>query len=245
MRVRFGSFVLDSGSREVLKYGTSSTPADASRIQEPTSHGGTAVHLSPKAFDILEILIARRPNVVGKDVILQEVWPDKVVEEANLAIAVGEIRKALGDDPKSPSIVLTVSRRGYRFAADAQDLERRETGPSGRDSYVRWWLTWNDKTLPLREGENLVGRHPASAVWINGSSVSRTHARILVTPADVSIEDRGSRNGTFVDGSRIVGPHVLVDGSTVVFGSEKAVFRQWLDDAAVGTEPVRGERKNR
>src|SRR5262245_60283616 len=102
MRVSFGSFVLDSGSRELLK-------------------GRSSVHLSPKAFDILEILVARRPNVVSKDVLLREIWGSKVVEEANLAIAVGEIRKALGDDPKSPAIVLTVSRRGYRFAADAKD----------------------------------------------------------------------------------------------------------------------------
>src|SRR5215218_4451421 len=109
MRIEFGSFLLDSGSRELLKHGY---PAAG------------PVHLSPKAFDILEILVARRPNVVSKDVLLAEVWPGKVVEEANLAIVVGEIRKALGDDPKSPAIVLTVSRRGYRFAADAHDLER-------------------------------------------------------------------------------------------------------------------------
>jgi DNA-binding winged helix-turn-helix (wHTH) protein len=224
MRVGFGSFVLDSGSRELLKE-------------------GAAVHLSPKAFDILEILLARRPNVVSKGLLLEEVWPGKVVEEANLAIAVGEIRKALGDDPKAPSIVVTVSRRGYRFAADATDLDRQHESVAGPESYVRWWLTWQDKTLPLHEGENLVVRHPASAVWINGSSVSRTHARILVTPTGVSVEDRGSRNGTFVDGDRIAEPHLLVDGSQLTFGSEETTFRQWLDDSAVGTEPVRRTKK--
>ena len=231
MRVGFGSFVLDSGSRELRKYGS-----DPSRTPHPASPEGVPVHLSPKAFDILEILIARRPNVVSKDVLLREVWPGKVVEEANLAIAVGEIRKALGDDPKSPAVVLTVSRRGYRFAADAQDLER--ASPAG-DSYVRCWLAWNDKTLPLREGENLVGRHPASAVWINAGSVSRTHARILATAAGVTVEDGGSRNGTFVNGKRIAAPHLLADGNTVTFGSEPTTFRQWSDQAAVGTEPVR------
>jgi DNA-binding winged helix-turn-helix (wHTH) protein len=241
MRVRFGSYVLDSGSRELLK----SEGSIQAGVPEPASGRATAVHLSPKAFDILEILIARRPNVVSKDVLLQEVWPGKVVEEANLAIAVGEIRKALGDEPKSPAIIVTVSRRGYRFAADAQDLERSERGTAVRDGYARWWLTWNDKTLPLHEGENLVGRHPASAVWINGSSVSRTHAQIVITPAEVRIEDRGSRNGTFVDGTRIGKPHLLVDGTSVTFGSETTTFRQWLDDAAVGTEPVRREKKNR
>jgi DNA-binding winged helix-turn-helix (wHTH) protein len=239
MRVGFGSFVLDSGSRELLKYGS-----DASRIPDPASPRGLPVHLSPKAFDILEILIARRPNVVSKDVLLREVWGGKVVEEANLAIAVGEIRKALGDDPRSPAIIVTVPRRGYRFAADALELELREPRPAARDSLVRCWLDWKDTTLPLREGENVVGRHPASAVWINAASVSRTHARILATAAGVRIEDAGSRNGTFVDGQRIAAPHLLVDGNTVTFGSEQTTFRQWSDEAAVGTEPVR-RTKNR
>jgi DNA-binding winged helix-turn-helix (wHTH) protein len=220
MRVRFGSCVLDSGSRELRR-------------------GDTPVHLSPKAFDVLEILVARRPNVVTKDVLLDEVWPGKVVEEANLAIVVGEIRKALGDDPRSPSIVLTVARRGYRFAAQAADLDVRQPDSPGGDHYTRWWLAWKDQTLPLREGENLVGRHPASDVWINSSSVSRTHARIVAGLDEVVIEDRGSRNGTFVDGERIAAPHVLVDGCTITFGSEQATFREWSDEGALGTEPVR------
>ncbi|MEX2661819.1 MAG: FHA domain-containing protein [Vicinamibacterales bacterium] len=219
MKVRFGPFTLDSGARALLK-------------------DGGAVHLSPKAFDVLEILAARRPNVVGKDVLLAEVWPGKVVEEANLAMAVGEIRRALGDDSKSPAIVVTVARHGYRFAAELQDLDAGAPASSD-DTYPRWWLTWNDKALPLREGENLVGRHPASRIWINAASVSRTHARIVVSPDGASIEDRGSRNGTFVDGWKVTGSHPLVDGSEVTFGSERVTFRQWSDAEALGTEPVR------
>jgi DNA-binding winged helix-turn-helix (wHTH) protein len=219
MKVRFGPFTLDSGARALLK-------------------DGRPVHLSPKAFDVLEILTARRPNVVSKDVLLAEVWPGKVVEEANLAMAVGEIRKALGDDSKPPAIVVTVARHGYRFAAELQDLDAGEAASSD-GTYPRWWLTWNDKALPLREGENLVGRHPASRIWINAASVSRTHARIVVSPAGASIEDRGSRNGTFVDGRKVTGPHLLVDGSEVTFGSERVTFRQWSDAEALGTEPVR------
>lgn len=220
MRVGFGAFTLDSGARALLK-------------------AGAAVHLSPKSFDLLEILIARRPNVVSKDVLLAEVWPGKVVEEANLAMAVGEIRKALGDDSKSPALIVTVARRGYRFAAQARDLD----GPAPADAaFAGWWLTWNDKSLPLRDGENLVGRHPASTIWIHAASVSRTHARIVVSPAGATVEDRGSRNGTFVNGKRLTGPHPLLDGSEVMFGSERATCRQWSDDDAAGTEPVRGTR---
>ena len=222
MKVRFGPFTLDSGPRQLLK-------------------GHESVHLSPKAFDLLEILLARRPNVVSKDILLGEVWPGKVVEEANLAIAVGEVRKALGDDSKSPALVVTVSRRGYRFAAEAEDLDR----PAQREEkrlYPRWWLTWRDTALPLREGDNIVGRHPASAIWINAASVSRSHAKITVSPERVTIVDLGSRNGTLVDDTQLNGSHHLLDGAEVTFGSERATFRQWSDDAAVGTEPVRPKR---
>ena len=236
MKVRFGSFVFDSGARELVHHPETPAPR-APRTPHPAPRH---VHLSPKAFDALEILLARRPNVVSKDVLLKEVWAGKVVEEANLAIVVGEIRKALGDDTKSPTIILTVARRGYRFAADTQDLQD-ETGSRTPEAeqYVPCWLSWNDKTFPLREGENIVGRHPSSAVWIDGTSVSRIHARIVARPGQVSVEDQGSRNGTFVNGKKIARPHVLVNGTTVTFGSETTVFREWADEAAAGTEPVK------
>ena len=222
MKVRFGAFTLDSGARQLL-------------------NGRQGVHLSPKAFDLLEILVARRPNVVSKEILLDEVWPGKVVEEANLAIAVGEVRKALGDDSKSPALVVTVARRGYRFAAEAEDLES-PAAAAQKDLYPRWWLTWRETALPLREGDNIVGRHPASAIWINGGSVSRSHAKIIVSPGRVTIEDLGSRNGTFVDGNQLSGPHQLLDGAEVTFGSERATFREWSDDLAAGTEPVKPRR---
>jgi len=217
MRVRFGPFLFDSGTRELLQ-------------------GSMPVHLSPKAFDLLQILIERRPIVVSKAELQDGVWPDAFVDEANVGNAVAEIRRALGDDPKAPAYICTVSRRGYRFSAAAVDLDA-SPGPSGRGP--RWWLMWKDTTLPLAEGENIVGRHPASRVWINGTSVSREHARIVIAEGRATIEDRGSRNGTFVDGKRIATRHPLIDGSAIVFGSEKATFRQWSDEAAMDTEPVR------
>src|SRR5688500_12254169 len=98
MRVRFGPFLFDSGTRELVT-------------------GALPRHLSPKAFDLLQILLERRPALVSKAELQDHLWPDAVVLEANLANAVAEIRKALDDDPKSPRYVFTVSRRGYRFGA--------------------------------------------------------------------------------------------------------------------------------
>jgi DNA-binding winged helix-turn-helix (wHTH) protein len=217
MRVRFGPFVFDSETRQLLD-------------------DGRALHLSPKSFDLLQLLIEHRPAVVSKNTLQDHVWPDTFVDEANVGNAVAEIRKVLGDDPKSPTYVATVARRGYRFCADAGDIAVR--GGAERRP-LQWWLTWNETTLPLSEGENIVGRHPSSSVWINGKSVSREHARITINGGRATIEDRGSTNGTFVDGKQISSSHPLVDGAAITFGSEKATFRQWSDEAAAPTEPVR------
>src|SRR6476469_5836334 len=178
MRVRFGPFEFDAATRELL-------------------HEGRPVHLSPKSFDLLQILIERRPALVTKAELQDRVWPDAVVLEANLANAVAEIRKALGDDPKSPRFIATVSRRGYRFAAEAEILAAdAAAAPHGG----RWWLLWKNTTLPLSEGENGVGRHPQSDVWINGDSVSRVHARVVIAGGRAAVEDCWSTNGTFVNG---------------------------------------------
>lgn len=217
MKVRFGSFEFDTATRELRRE-------------------GRRVHLSPKAFDLLEILVERRPALVTKDELQDRLWPDSIVLEANLGNAVAEIRKALGDDPKSPRYIWTVSRRGYRFSAEVEPA----TVPVARRPHgtVRWWLVWKDAILPLAEGENVVGRSPDSGIWIDAGSVSREHARILIAGGRATVEDRRSTNGTFVDGVRIESRHPVVDGSTVMFGSEATVFREWSDSAAPATEPV-------
>jgi DNA-binding winged helix-turn-helix (wHTH) protein len=221
MKVRFGAFVFDSATRELR-------------------HEAQRVHLSPKSFDLLQILIERRPALVTKTELQDLLWPDAIVLEANLGNAAAEVRKALGDNPKSPKYIATVSRRGYRFCAEVEDLAA-PGGTAGHRS-CRWWLAWRDLILPLSEGENVVGRHPESDVWIDASSVSRVHAGIVIAGGRASVEDRGSTNGTYVNGARITSRHPLVDETAVTFGSERVVFREWLDDKAPSTERV--TRKN-
>jgi DNA-binding winged helix-turn-helix (wHTH) protein len=217
MKVRFGPFVFDSTTRQVLE-------------------GSRPVHVSPKSFDLLQVLLEHRPALVTKAELQDRVWPDVAVVEANVANAIAEIRRVLGDDPKAPKYVSTVSRRGYRFCADAEPLG--DAAAPQRQRFLRWWLNWKGTTLPLSEGENIVGRHPASDVWINATSVSREHARIVIEAGHAAIEDSGSTNGTYVDGTKIGGRHSLVDGNSVTFGSEKTTFGVWSDEAAARTEPV-------
>jgi DNA-binding winged helix-turn-helix (wHTH) protein len=228
MRVRFAAFVFDSATRELLR-------------------DGRAIRVSPKSLDLLQILIERRPALVSKPELQDRLWPDVAVVEANLANAAAELRKALGDSPKSPKFIATVSRRGYRFCAEVEELSDPARGgnPSQGHSHgpksSRWWLSWGDVILPLSEGENIVGRHPESDVWVDASSVSRVHARIVIAGGHATVEDRGSTNGTFMNGSRISRECPLSNGTAVTFGSERVVFREWSDATAPVTERVRSE----
>jgi eukaryotic-like serine/threonine-protein kinase len=104
MRFRFTDYVFDTEARQLER-------------------GGVPVHLSPKAFAILEMLLERRPNAVSKRDLLDRVWPDTIVEERNVKNLVGEIRSALQDDGDDPSIVRTVQRFGYAFSAEVRPEE--------------------------------------------------------------------------------------------------------------------------
>jgi Tol biopolymer transport system component/DNA-binding winged helix-turn-helix (wHTH) protein len=94
----FGNFVLDARSRILLKE-------------------GVTVRLTPKAFETLLVLVQHGEQVVDKDQLMKEVWPDTFVEEGSLSRNIYELRKALGDDPSEPRYIETIPKRGYRFLA--------------------------------------------------------------------------------------------------------------------------------
>ena len=79
------------------------------------------IPLLPKAFDTLLVLVQHSGEVLDKDYLLKEVWPDSVVEENNLAQAISEIRKALSEGAKDQRFIVTVRSRGYRFAAEVRE----------------------------------------------------------------------------------------------------------------------------
>jgi eukaryotic-like serine/threonine-protein kinase len=74
--------------------------------------------LSPKAFDLLMVLVQRRGQVVPKDDLMKQLWPDTFVEESNLGQHVFQLRKALGDRAQGSLYIVTVPGRGYRFAGE-------------------------------------------------------------------------------------------------------------------------------
>jgi DNA-binding winged helix-turn-helix (wHTH) protein/TolB-like protein/Flp pilus assembly protein TadD len=87
---------------------------------------GQEIPLSPKAFSLLLALVSNHGRTVSKDDLIREVWPDSFVEEGNLADNVSILRQALGDDAKSPHLIKTVPRRGYRFLGEVVEVEDEE-----------------------------------------------------------------------------------------------------------------------
>jgi DNA-binding winged helix-turn-helix (wHTH) protein len=87
---------------------------------------GEVISLRPKATEILVRLVMNAGQLIKKDQLLKEVWPDTFVEESNLSQTIFTLRKALGDDRSEPRYIETVPRRGYRFVAEVRDEEARK-----------------------------------------------------------------------------------------------------------------------
>ena len=183
--------------------------------------GSLELHLSPKAFETLRVLIENRPRALSKTDLLGRIWPDVIVSEVSLAHAISEIRQQIGDD-RQGRIIRTVHSYGYAFAADVHDSAH---APSEEAGHALCWLISATRTIRLREGIQVIGRHPAADFLIDSPKVSRLHARIGVTGTQATIEDLGSTNGTFVGHDRIAGPTPLRDGDEVGLGRLTFTFR--------------------
>jgi TolB-like protein/Tfp pilus assembly protein PilF len=125
--VSFGPFRLDRRKRVLWK-------------------GTDLVPLPPKALDLLLALVEQQGDVVRKQDLMEQVWPDTFVEEANLSVNVSALRKALGDGPDAQPYIQTVPRRGYRFVVAGSGpgagipslavLPFQNLTPSAEDEYL-------------------------------------------------------------------------------------------------------------
>jgi hypothetical protein len=199
--------------------------------------------LSPKAFDVLRLLIERRPNLLDKATLHAQIWPRTFVVDATLSVVVAELRRALGDDAREPRFIRTVHALGYAFCGEAVDLDAVIPDPSG----ARCWLMWNERAIVLADGGQVLGRDPSCAVWLDAPGVSRRHARIDVARGGdaVRLEDLGSKNGTFVDGAPIHGAVQVVDGSVIQVGRATLTVRIWSREKSSETERITRRRDSR
>jgi DNA-binding winged helix-turn-helix (wHTH) protein len=211
MQLTFADCVFDSGTREI-------------------SRGGRRAPISPKAFRLLEILVERRPNAVSKEQLHELLWPSTFVSDANLPNLVAELRSGLGDDPQKPHVVRTVPRFGYAFCAEVAPV------PSAPGPPVVFKLVWGGREIALDPGENVLGRDPLCFACIDVVSVSRQHARIVVSGDSATLEDLGSRNGTFLMGEAVGSLRALSDGDRLRIGTVEMTVRRFV--GGVPTEPV-------
>jgi len=80
-----------------------------------------AVPLTPKVFDTLLLLVENNNHVLGKQELIERIWPDSFVEDNNLAQNISILRKALGQSPGGQDYIQTVPKRGYRFVAEVRE----------------------------------------------------------------------------------------------------------------------------
>jgi DNA-binding winged helix-turn-helix (wHTH) protein len=204
VKIRFASCTLDTNARRLFR-------------------GAGEVHLSPKAFELLKLLVETRPRALSKAELLEHVWPGVFVADASLAKVVTEIRQGIGDRARPPRIVRTVHGYGYAFVAESEEEEPRETGASRRRSH--YWLICGSREFALVDGEQFAGRDPDLGIWLDSPKISRRHARFVVAGVHTTVEDLGSKNGTFVRGVRIVTPTALESGDEIRMGPFTLLFR--------------------
>jgi len=203
MKIRFGPFTLDLDTRQLRQ-------------------GSRDIHLAPKAFELLAMLVLDRPKVVSKAVLQQRLWPETFVAEANLSNLVADIREALGDRARAPLFIRTAHGFGYAFCAVATTVP--STSERAAADQPLCWLEWGRRRFPLSAGEHLVGRDPDVEVRLDASTVSRRHARLVVTPEGTLLEDFGSKNGTFRGSQLVTSPVQLADGDAIRIGSVLVTF---------------------
>ena len=207
MVIRFGAFTLDGERRQLFR-------------------DGAALHLTPKAYELLTLLVTHAPRVVNKDELHERLWPGTFISDATLTGLIKELRRVLDDRSRTEPIIRTAHRVGYAFCPAIEPAAGRETAP-------RHWLVVRHRRVPLRVGENLIGRDIASDVCLDDASVSRRHARLLIEDGIVRLEDLNSKNGTTVGGERLSGQIALHGDERLAFGTVAAVYRSADSESTV------------
>jgi DNA-binding winged helix-turn-helix (wHTH) protein len=215
--ITFRPFALDRDRRQLLE-------------------DGFDVHLSPKAFAFLSILVEQRSRAVSKAELQERLWPETYVQEANLTVLAAEVRKALHDIGRRHRFVRTVHGFGYAFVGEVHDDLPPAAPPvetavlcTPRQDPVRCWIVHGDHETMLGQGEHLIGRDRNVSVHIDLVTASRHHAKLVVSDAGATIEDLGSKNGTWLRGGHVTGVVALADGDEVLIGHARIVFRAVFD----------------
>ena|SRR5438270_6300231 len=182
---------------------------------------GQPVAIQPKPLLLLTHLVKNAGKVVSPQELVDVLWPDVHVSEASLNQAVSRLRTTLGETSRNAVFLETVPRRGYRFRARVVSEGRRP------------FLIHRHRRTALPAGESILGRGEDSLIPIESPSVSRRHARVLITSDEAQLQDLDSKNGTFVRGRKIQEITPLFDGDEIRLGTVRLQFRYIGEESTV------------
>jgi DNA-binding winged helix-turn-helix (wHTH) protein len=189
------------------------------------------IALKPKTRELLVLFLQNPHRLLTRDDIAERIWPNTAVTDDSLRVQVFDLRKALGADAER--MIKTVPREGYRWEIDVR------SGGAGRgdaDADLVFRIIVDGRENELSEGENVLGRDRGVAVWIDETAVSRHHSRIVGAGGRATLEDLGSKNGTYLRGRRIATVEPLTDGDEIRIGSAAMRVRAVLRRGSTETE---------
>ena len=194
------------------------------------SRNQDTVHLEPRLMELLVYFSHHPGKVLSKNDIIDTVWNQQIVANSALSKSLALLRRAIGDDARRPTYIETIHKRGYRLIAEIEGLESIEevADEVATGNFVRV----GEREIVLHEGENTIGRMPEATVCIDSPKISRCHARIVVDESTATLEDAGSKNGTFLAGKKLTEPEILAGGDEIFVGSIMVKFFVAGEDAA-------------
>jgi eukaryotic-like serine/threonine-protein kinase len=163
----FGPFHLDLRRRQLLR-------------------GDEVLALTPKAFDLLQVLVTHADRVVEKDELMKRIWPDSFVGEDSLTQNVAVLRKVLGDASDSPKYIATIHKHGYRFVATVRELHAPEFDRTDAPRLV-------SSPLPLAAETNGPDESSTAPRWMALRWVSALAAAVGLLFAGMSLGGLRSR----------------------------------------------------
>src|SRR3954454_20118744 len=201
-RYEFGVFVMDTGTRELRR-------------------GDQTIALTPKACDVLQVLVESGGVVVEKQDLLKGVWPDSFVSDETLTQNIATLRRALGDVAEHPQYIITVPRHGYRFAAAVHGVNSHRP------------VLAEAATLSRRAGPTPAVIFGVAALLIIAGVMGVVRARLPPPGAPLTRFEMAAPPGTVLNSSASH-PAVSPDGRTIAFlagraGEESRIWVRPLD----------------
>jgi len=183
---------------------------------------GAPLSLTPKSLRLLELLALASPAAVSRETLIEQIWPQTFVEPGNLHNLVSEVRHVVAS-----GVIRTVHRFGYALNGEVV----REAGAPFR-------LVAGSETIALPAGETIIGRD-----ILDTPDVSRRHARVTVAGTAATIEDLGSKNGTWIGTRRVDEATPLHEGDEIIFGRTRAIFSAAPEERTVTVTPPVSENR--